>query len=299
MWAVSVAYILIVLHVRGFARVSFRFEPAFFRQWLVASLPFAMTFVITTIYFKADQPILKLFRPYSEVGLYIAAYKPFEALLFVPVAMLNVIYPVLALLHREAPERLVPGIERFFRLLLLIGWPISVGIVVLAHGLTQLMWGAHYPGAEVALAILGAGVFMLFVNNAFIAALNSIDRQLSFTWASVAAMVANVALNFALIPPFGYIGASLATVATEAVLLGAAWWLVRRHLATIDLARLGWRIVLAGAVMGAVLLPFRGVTGLWVLGLVAGGALVYGAAVLLLRAFSEGEWDMVRRAVAR
>jgi O-antigen/teichoic acid export membrane protein len=171
--------------------------------------------------------------------------------------------------------------------------------VVLARGLTQLMWGAHYPGSEVALAILGAGVFMLFVNNAFIAALNSIDRQLSFTWASVAAMVANVALNFALIPPFGYIGASLATVATEAVLLGAAWWLVRRHLATIDLARLGWRIVLAGAVMGAVLLPFRGVTGPWVLGLVAGGALVYGAAVLLLRAFSEGEWDMVRRAVAR
>lgn len=299
MWAVSCAYILTVLHVRGFARVTFRFEPAFFRQWLVASLPFAMTFVITTIYFKTDQPILKLFRPYADVGTYVAAYKPFEALLFVPVAMLNVVYPVLALLHKEAPDRLVPGIERFFRLLLLVGWPISVGIVVLAHGLTNLMWGSHYPGAEGALAILGAGVFMLFVNNAFIAALNSIDRQFAFTTASVMAMVANVGLNLALIPPFGYIGASVATVITEGVLLAASWWLVRKHLAAIPIHRLAWRIALAGLVMGVVLLPFRDLTGYWVLGLVAAGAAVYGVAVLLLRAFDAGEWDMVRRAVVR
>jgi hypothetical protein len=88
-------------------------------------------------------------------------------------------------------------------------------------------------------------------------------------------------------------------VITEAVLLAASWWLVRKHLAAIPIHRLGWRIVLAGVVMGAVLLPFRGVTGYWVLGLVAGGAAVYGVAVLLLRAFDAGEWDMVRRAVVR
>ncbi len=299
MWAVACAYIVTVLHLRGFARLSLRFETAFFRRWLAASLPFAMTFVITTIYFKADQPTLKLFRPYSEVGLYVAAYKPFEALLFVPVTMMNVVYPVLAVLHREAPERLLPALERFYRLLLLVGWPVSVGTVVLAGGLTNLMWGSHYAGSAAALAILGAGIVLMFVNNTFIAGLNSIDRQLSFTWASVVSMVANVALNLALIPPLGYLGASCATVVTEAVLLAAAWWLLRKHLAGLALHRLSWRIVLAGLVMGAVLLPFRGATGYAVLALVAGGAVVYGGAALLLRAVDAGEWDMLRRAVAR
>ncbi len=294
MWGVSCAYIVAVLQVTGLARLRPRFEWGLMRSWLRQSLPFAMTFVITTVYFKSDQPILGLFRPNAEVGLYAAAYKPFEALLFIPVSMLNVVYPVLSVFHRESRDRLRPGIERFYKLLLLVGWPLTVGTVVLAPGFARLL---AYPESAPALAILGGGIVLMFVNNAFIGALNSIDRQAAFTGASIVSMVVNVGLNLVMIPIWGYIGASISTVLTEAVLLSVSWWLVRRHLFALPALHLSWRILVAGLLMGLVIAPFRAGGPYWAVAAIPAGAVVYAVAVFLIRALDPGELDLFRRAV--
>src|SRR5579884_2572139 len=70
-------YFLVVLHWRKIARIRWAPDPVFIVNWLVKSLPFAATFVITTIYFKIDVPLLDLIRGDYETGLYGAAYKPF------------------------------------------------------------------------------------------------------------------------------------------------------------------------------------------------------------------------------
>jgi O-antigen/teichoic acid export membrane protein len=299
-WAYAISYafaclfILTVLVARGIATLRPRFEPRLVGTWLLASLPLALSFVVTTLYFKIDVPILQLFRSFEEVGWYASAYKPFEALLFVPMSMLNVIFPLLAVYHREAPDRLAVAVDRFYKLLLLIGWPLTVGVVVLAHGLTELL---HlYPQAEPALRVLGLGIVFMFVNNTWIGTLNAVDRQAAFTWAALASLVVNVGLNLVLIPAYGYLGAAWATVLTEAVLFATGWLLTRRYLRPVPLVGLSWRVVLAGLVMAAVLLPFRGATGWEVVGLVALGAGVFAGAALLLRALDTGEIEMLRRA---
>jgi O-antigen/teichoic acid export membrane protein len=140
----------------------------------------------------------------------------------------------------------------------------------------------------------------MFVNNTWIATLNAIDRQAAFTWAALASLVVNVGLNLLLIPVYGYLGAAFATVLTEAVLFVMGWLLTRRYLRPVPVLRLSWRVILAGALMGAVLLPFRGATEHWmVLGLVLLGALLYAGAALLLRALDAGEIEMMKRAVGR
>ena len=295
-YAFACAFILTVLVARRIAVLRPRFELVLVSSWLVAGLPLALTFVVTTLYFKIDVPILQLFRSFEEVGWYASAYKPFEALLFVPMSMLNVIFPLLAVYHREAPDRLASATDRFYKLLLLIGWPLTVGVVTLAPGLTRLL--RLYPQAEPALAILGLGIVFMFVNNTWIGTLNAIDRQAAFTWAALASLVVNVALNLVLIPTHGYLGAAWATVLTEAVLFAAGLLLTRHYLRLVPVARLSWRVLLAGLLMGAVLLPLRGFIGGWAtLGLVALGGLIYAGAALLLRALDSGEMEMLRRAV--
>ncbi|HEX6349273.1 MAG TPA: flippase [Candidatus Dormibacteraeota bacterium] len=297
-YAFACAFILTVLVVRRMAVLRPRFEPRLVATWLVASLPLALTFVVTTLYFKIDVPILQLFRSFDEVGWYASAYKPFEALLFVPMAMLNVIFPLLSVYHREDPDRLALAIDRFYKLLLLVGWPLTVGVLVLAPGLTRLL--RLYPQAEPALAVLALGIVFMFVNNTWIGTLNAIDRQAAFTWAALASLVVNVALNLALIPTYGYLGAAWATVLTEAVLFTAGLLMTRHYLRLVPVARLSWRVLLAGLLMGAVLLPFRGFAGGWAtLGLVVLGGLLYGGAALLLRALDQGEMEMLRRAAGR
>jgi O-antigen/teichoic acid export membrane protein len=298
-YAVSCAYFAVVISVRRIARLGWQLEPRFFVDWLKLSLPFAATFFLTTIYFKSDQPILKLFRSFDEVGWYAFAYKPFEALLFIPGTMLNVVFPVLGVYHRQSRERFLLAVARFYKGLMALGWPASVGIVLLAPGINGLFDRSHRFGpAAAALAVLGAGVFLMFVTTAFVGALNASDRQHLFMWAAAATLAANVVLNFALIPRFGYLGAAWATNLTEAVLLAAGWWLVARELAPLPLHRLSWRIVLAGLVMAVPLWFFRGWTGWPVLIAILIGSLVYAVTVLALRAFDPEELAMLRRLLA-
>ena len=301
MYAFSCVYFITVIALRRMVRFGWEFDLRFLRDWLPQSLPFALAFVITTLYFKIDQPILLHFRGLTEVGWYVFAYKPVEALLFIPVTILNVAFPVLSVYHSESPERLLSATGRFYRALLLMGWPITVGTVVLAGGINGLFdrTGGQYAPSAAALQVLGVGIFLMFTTNAFIAALNAMDRQLLFTWAALVSLVVNVLLNLVLIPAFGYLGASWATNLTELALLVTGWVLVRHVLGPVPILRLSWRILLAGLLMGAVLLFFRSAHGWEVPVAILGGVVVYAAGLLLLRVVEPEEVALLRRALLR
>ena len=109
----------------------------------------------------------------------------------------------------------------------------------------------------------------------------------------------NVVLNLILIPPLGYLGSAWATNLTEVSLLAVCWFFVARHGHRVPLHSLSWRILLAGLVMGAALLPMRTFHGPLVLLAILVGVAVYGVALLVLRAVSQDEIAMLRRALVR
>jgi O-antigen/teichoic acid export membrane protein len=299
-YAFSSGYFVAVITAQKLVRWAWELDLRFLAAWFRMSLPFALAFVITTLYFKIDVPLLLHFRGFSEVGWYTFAYKPIEALLFVPVTILNVAFPVLAVYHEESPERLLNATRKFYKALFGLGWPITVGTVILAGGINGLFDRSHQFGpAASALQVLGAGVFLMFVTNAFIAALNAMDRQALFTWAAFVSLVVNVGLNLVLIPAYGYLGAAWATNLTELALLAAGWVMVRRVLGPVPVFRLAARIFLAGLLMGVVLYFFRDVHGWLVLLAILVGMVVYGAGLLLFRALEPEELALARRALLR
>jgi len=297
-YAFSCVYFLIVLAVKRIALPGFRFEVLLLRQWFWKGLPFALTFVLTILYFRIDSPLIFLFKGEQQAAWYGAAYKPIESLLFIPITFLSVVFPVLSVYHHERPKEMVDAVSRFYKALLLMGWPIAIGIFVLAHPLTLLLFRGSFLPSEAALRILALALGIGFVNNAFIGALNASDRQASFTWAAGWSLVANLALNLALIPLFGYQGASWATVATELVLGIAGWTLVARHVGRVPVPALSWRVLVAGLIMGAAVYPLSGFGGFAVLIPIAAGVVVYAVAVLLLRAVTTDEITWARRALS-
>ena len=295
-YAFSCVYFSVVLAAKRISVIGWRFEPDLVREWFWKGLPFALTFVLTILYFRIDQPLVFALKSQTEAGWYGAAYKPIEALLFIPMTFLSVVFPVLSVYHRERQTEVLDALNRFYKALLLMGWPMSVGIFVLAYPLNAVM--RLYAPSAPALQILALALGFAFVNNAFIGALNASDRQLSFTWAAGWSLAANVVLNLALIPTFGYLGASWATVLTEIALGIAGWVLTARHVGRVPILALSWRIVLAGLVMGVAIFPLRELGGVKVAIPIAAGVLVYTAAVLLLRALSGEEIAWARRALA-
>jgi len=290
----TIVYSLVVIRVFRLGRVRLGFDVNLVRRWFPLALPFAFTFFLTNLYFRADVPILQHFRTFAEVGWYTFAYKPFEALQFIPLAIQVVVYPLLGVYFVTDVSRLKVAYERFFKVLVLLGWPLTVGTFVLVHPIIRVFSpSGAFAQSEAALRILAFAIVFLFANSAFYAMLNAINRQHLNAWATGLAAAINIVLNLIFIPLFGYLAASTTTVVTEAALCIFGWWFVQRNLPELRLPviRLSWRVLVAGAVMGAVLYPLRRYS--IFISLPAGG-LVYLVAIFLIRAIEPEEWRLAR-----
>jgi O-antigen/teichoic acid export membrane protein len=207
---------------------------------------------------------------------------------------MNAVFPALAVLSVSGKDRLALAYQKSYRLLAVLGVPLAVGIALTAPLLVHAVRG--YEQTIPALAILALSVVFLFLNNAFIYTLTAINRQADFTRLALATLVVNVVLNLALIPPFGYIGASWAAVLTELALFLGGWWLLRRHLYALPVVRGIGRILLSGGVMGLAVVLLRAAP--LVLVIVVAAA-VYAAALVVLRAVDADEWKIIRNGLIR
>jgi O-antigen/teichoic acid export membrane protein len=289
-------YSLAVIRIFRLGQVRLSLDLGLVRRWLPLAIPFAFTFFLTNLYFRADVPILQHFRPFAEVGWYQFAYKPFEALQFIPLAIQAVVYPLLSVYFVSDPARLRASFQRFFKVLVLLGWPLTAGTFVLVHPIGRLF---HlYPESEPSLRILAGAIVFLFANSCFYAMLNAIDRQHLNALATGIAAVINIVLNLAFIPAFGYLAASATTVVTEVALCGLGWWFVQRHRPDLRLPwlALSWRVLVAGAIMAAVLILLRGLP---IYVSATAGAVTYLAAIYLLRAIDPEEWRLARAGLSR
>src|SRR6266581_9207049 len=61
-YAFSCAYFVVVLAAKRLAVIGWRLELPLVREWFWKGLPFALTFVITILYFKIDQPLVYALR---------------------------------------------------------------------------------------------------------------------------------------------------------------------------------------------------------------------------------------------
>ena len=286
-------YALAVIAIFRLGRLRLALDAALFRRWLRLAFPFALGAFLTNLYFRADVPILQHFKPFQEVGWYQFAYKPFESLQFVPLAIQAVAYPLLAVYYRESAQRLATGYARFFKVLVVLGWPLTVGTFVLAGPIGALF--RLFPQSVPSLRILALAIVFLFANSAFTAMLYAIDRQDLFAWTTGVAVAVNVGLNLVFIPLYGYLAASSVTVVTEAAFSVAGWFFVAR-VQRLAWLRVSYRIVLAGLVMGAVLYPLAGRS---LVISVPVGVAVYGGALWLLRAIHRDEMALVLRGLRR
>jgi O-antigen/teichoic acid export membrane protein len=290
-FAFTIVYSLVVINVFHMGRIRLGLDAKLVRKWLPLALPFAYTSFLTNLYFRADVPILQHFRSFAEVGWYQFAYKPFEALQFIPLAIQVVVYPLLGVYFVSDIGRLRLAYERFFKVLVLLGWPLTVGTFVLVHPIGRLF--NLYTQSVPSLRILAFGIVFLFANSAFYAMLNATNRQGLNAWATGLAAGVNIVLNLILIPFYGYLAASATTVVTEAALCAFGWWFVQRHHPELRLPwlRLSWRVLLAGALMGAVLYVLAGRS---IFISVPAGSVVYLAAIVVLRAVDAEEWRLAR-----
>jgi O-antigen/teichoic acid export membrane protein len=302
-WAYTLSYAFTAVYAawvtrrRGWAPLRLSWNGALLRKLLRSGLPFALAFVLSTIYFRIDVVILKSLRGDDQVAYYNAAYKFLDGLSFVPQAAMNAVFPALAVIHLRGREPMRDAYTRAYRLLAALGMPVAVGLVILAPQiihLTKVPFDQSIPS----LRILGASLLLIFVNNSFIFALGAMDKQLTFAVLAGLSIVVNVTLNLVMIPRFahadGYLAASWATLITEVFLFVAGYLALARYLGRMPWLRPAIPIAVSGAAVALVTYALRFRNAFLVVAL---AAVVYVVAMALTGGVTRSEWRLARESL--
>jgi O-antigen/teichoic acid export membrane protein len=198
---------------------KFEFDIVFWKGMIKESLPFGLISLSGMVYTYLDSIILSLLQPMEVVGWYSAAYRLMLVLLFIPTAVNVAVFPVMSKYFVSAHDALKLLYERYFKLMIIIGIPIGFGTIFLANKIIILIFGPAYTNSTIALQILIWTMVFTFAGASFVQVFMATNRQLLITKISLFCVVINLILNLILIPKFSYVGASVATVITEIILV--------------------------------------------------------------------------------
>lgn len=240
---------------RRVVRPRLEIDPSRWWPLMRVAIPVGVALVFQLTLFRVDAAILQLFRSEREVGLYGAAYRLFEAPLFISWAVATAVYPVLSRLHE--PDELRVVTERSLKLAIGATLLFAVGAAILAGPAIKLLYGEEFHASARVLALLAPTIVLYSFNHVagvLILAQNH-QRWLVVVYGAMA--VENIVANFATIPSYGMTAAAINTTVTEVLLFLSLAVLVQRVTHGLDWQRLLGGPVLAGAVAAALMLALR------------------------------------------
>lgn len=280
-----------------------RFEGTYWWQILKRDFPYGLALVLGTVYFRIDSTLIPLLREkdgYEQLGIYSVAMRILEILNILPVYFMNSSLPTLVRRTEEGKGDDARVFQMCFDFLLIIALPMAAGLFLLAYPVVSLIAADEFLsqtsegffGSDFALQILVFSMIFSFFGNLFTFGLIALGKQNQLLWICGFAAFFNIALNWFLIPIYGFIGAAVMTVVTEFMVFAMAWWAYRRYVThRLNLGGV-WKVILSTLIMtGGVWLikdPLLGALGsLGALPLSAFGALIYGACLYLFKGIPE------------
>ena len=273
--AASATFAALALRRHGVV-LDWHLDVAAARELLRQARPLMWTILLGLAIYNLDSVFLRIFRDRPEVGLYVAAYTFINALGLLGKTVRLTLLPSLTRLETAGAR------HDFYRVAMArvfaLGLPIAVVGCVLAPQIVAMAFGSTYAAAARPLQVLIWSIPLLLLRSVLQSVLVAVGLQERVLRITAWTAALSVALNLALVPILGAVGAATQTLIAEvARTLLALRWVRAQGFPIAGIDRF-WRSGVAAAVMGAVLIAL-GSTSLW-LGLVA-GAIGYAVALTL------------------
>ena len=254
----SVCSLLIAygLMLSRFARPRLAVAPRSWPALARRSLPFGLQEAIGQVAFRVDTVLLSLLTVSAVVGSYNAAYRIFEATLFVAWSVGNSVLPMYSYLKRHGEPSLDAVFEGSLKFMAVVMVPISTVLLVCADAIVLLIFGPEY--ASTASVLRWLALTPLVYTLGHLAGLLVLVRRPGRLTVIITAVTAvfTIVLCLLLIPPYGAEGAAAATLATETLLAVLSFALARAAADTPRWTRVMGGPAIAAAAMAGAMLPF-------------------------------------------
>lgn len=193
--------------------------PILKKSWI-----FCISSVFFIIYFQIAIVLLSIMKSDVDVGYYSAIYRLVVAFYMIPQIIFQILLPYIyqfSLNNKEKFSRVTHTVQKY---LLAIAVPLTVLLWLGANPLIQFVYGKSYLPAVLVCQIISFVLIIRFFTYSSAESITAINKQKIRAGIEGITAAVNVVLNLLLIPIYGYVGAAIATLATE-LTLGALFYL--------------------------------------------------------------------------
>ena len=218
-------FLLIVWLLRkDFKGIFKNFSKSLVKPIIQAAWPLALLGVLGGILLQSGVIMLGWLKGAGEVGIFSAAQRPIQLLYIFPLLIAVALFPTFTRLTREGESKYAGKlVEAAMSYLLAVALPVVLVGLILARDVVLFFFGAEYLATVTSFRILLFTLPLVFPAAVIADAVLAYDKQKVFMKLLGFAVLANIILNFLLIPRFGEVGAALSMLLAFLIIYLFAW----------------------------------------------------------------------------
>lgn len=178
--------------------------------------PLVLSNIAIIIYMRIDQVMLGEMLGPKSVGVYSAANRISEVWYFIPMSIASSVFPSIIASKAISKILYLERIQKLYDLMSLLSISVAIIVMLCSGWIVSLLYGSEYSEASSILSLqIWSGVFVA-MGVARGKWLLTENLQHVGYWYVGLAMIVNIIGNYILIPIYGVIGASVATIFAQA-----------------------------------------------------------------------------------
>ena len=276
---------------------KFEFDKEFCKKITILSLPFAVTSILSSIYFSIDVVMLNNLVGSYPTGIYNASFKLISVLVVFYGVYSAVTFPVMSRLYKDDKKILLTTFEKSIKYLMLIILPLAIATMYYSKDIIYFIYGNEYSLSASALSILIWTVVLLFIIGPCNNLLNASHKEITITKIYSIAATFNVILNLILIPHLSYNGAAITTVMSDFLIFIVQIYIIYK-LGHRPHKKLYWdllKIVLGSVILGIALYILH--LNMWIA--IPVGIIIYITTVYLLKVFDSDDKYVIKEILGK
>ena len=169
--------------------------------------------IINGISSNLDKIMLGLFMTYYEVGIYSTGIK----FVFLVIPLIEniglVLFPKITISAKNSPERYLENLKFNYKIILLLGIPMFIGLFLVSPELLLLFAGERFAPSIIVSRIMAICILLVPIGDMFGSKTLLVFNKDSWLLISSSIVVfCNIVFNFIGIPLFGIVGACVASI---------------------------------------------------------------------------------------
>lgn len=242
--------IVVAILRREFRAIFTHFRKDLVKPIVSSSLPFAFLALLGAFMLNTDLVMLGWWRSAEEIGFYAAAQKIVMVLYLWPGILGEATFPAIArLIGRNSNAEARTLLERAITITYLVAIPLAIGGTILAKSLIVFIYGQEYLPATASFQILVNTCLIVFPSMLISNTILAYDKQKRALRFVAMGSVGNIILNTLLIPTYGIVGSSIATMIAQLLSTVPMWQIAKKMNYFEILPHLG-KIIPASILMG-------------------------------------------------